>query len=138
GGFGTITSFGGSGDVNNTGGIVAPGASPGALGINPSYTQGTSGSMNIEISGTTAGSGYDQLNVTGAPGTTTLSGTLNVSLLSGFVPTAGNSFAIVTSTGALSGTFGTTNLPALSAPLSWKVTYNANDVTLTVVAPAVT
>ena len=125
-----------TGGVNNTGGIVRPGASAGILTFANSYVQGAGGALNIELGGLTPGNAvgnYDQLNVTGAPGTAFLGGTLNVNPI-GFAPGAGNSFTIVTSTGALTGTFATTNLPALPAPLSWRVTYNANSVVLDVLA----
>ena len=42
----------------------------------------------------------------------TLSGTLSVSLVNGFMPTAGNSFQIITYMGTLAGDFTTDDFPA--------------------------
>ncbi|HKY30898.1 MAG TPA: LEPR-XLL domain-containing protein, partial [Candidatus Polarisedimenticolia bacterium] len=68
------------------------------------------GFLEVEIGGTAAGpgspnplDGYDQLNVTGAA---TLSGTLRVVLVNGFVPTAGSSFDFLTF-GSITGAFTT-------------------------------
>ena len=96
-------------NVNNSAGTVGPGASPGILTIAGNYTQGPSGVLNAEIAGTTPGSLYDQLIVTG---NVSLDGTLNTTLLSGFVPAAGDTFNLVQAGGTLSGTFTTINLPA--------------------------
>jgi hypothetical protein len=133
GGTGTVT-----GGASNSGGTARPGLTPGILTVTPSYIQGAGGSLNIELGGLTAGTEYDQLSVTGAPGTAMLDGTLDVTLIDGFNPALGNSFTIVTSAGALSGAFSTENLPPLAVGLFWRVTYNANSVVLDVVAPNVT
>src|SRR3954466_3725215 len=62
------------GPVNNTGGTVAPGASPGLLTISGSYTQGPGGTLQEEITGT-ALSAFDRLAVGGA---VSLDGTLAI------------------------------------------------------------
>ncbi|MBK8522075.1 MAG: hypothetical protein IPL54_14810 [Chitinophagaceae bacterium] len=67
---------------NNTGGIVSPGLSPGCTVFGAGYTNGT-GTEVIEIGGTTVCTQYDQLQVVG---TATLSGTLDVQLFGGFIP----------------------------------------------------
>ncbi len=82
-----------TGNVLNSGGTVKPGTSPGALTIDGNYTQGASGSLDVELAGLTAGTQFDQLNVTG---TASLGGTLNVALLSPYVPVDGNSYRILT------------------------------------------
>ena len=121
-----------AGDVSNTGGTLAPGASTavGAISLNGSglgiYTQG-SGTYSVKIGST---SSFDSVSATGA---VTLAGTLNVSLINSFSPALSNTFTILTA-GSVSGTFGTTNLPALSSGLGWKVTYNATSVVLSVVS----
>ena len=96
----------------------------------------------MELGGTTAGSQYDQLNVTGS---VTLSGaTLTVSLINGFNPVTGNSFTIINNDGtdAVSGQFG--GLPkarhSSAGGKFFSISYhggsNNNDVVLTsVVAP---
>jgi hypothetical protein len=95
-------------NVSNQGGTVTPGTSPGALTINGNYVQGSNGTLLVEIAGTTV-SQYDRLIVNG---NTTLDGTLRVVLLNGFVPPDGATFNVVQSSGTLSGTFTSTNLPA--------------------------
>jgi hypothetical protein len=95
-------------NVNNSG-TVSPGLSPGILTINGDYVQGPTGALNMEIGGTIPGpSGHDQLVVTGAA---TLGGTLNASLINGFVPAPTDAFTLIQA-GSVSGTFATTNLPA--------------------------
>ncbi len=96
-------------NVSNQGGTVTPGASPGALTINGNYVQSPGGTLVVEIGGTTGGSQYDQLIVNG---NATLGGTLSVTLINGFVPTGGETFTVVQSSGAVSGTFASTNFPA--------------------------
>ena len=95
-------------NVNNTGGTVAPGASPGILTITGNYVQGPTGVLALEIGGTTPGTQYDQLIVTG---NAVLGGTLNTTLVNGFVPVVGATFNTIQVGGTLSGTFATTNLP---------------------------
>jgi T5SS/PEP-CTERM-associated repeat protein len=101
------------GNVSN-GGVVAPGNSFGALHITGNYTQTTSGRLQIELGGLTAGTQYDQLLASGA---VALDGTLQVSLV-GFSPAAGNSFNIL-DFASLTGKFATLDLPLLHGGLTW-------------------
>ena len=95
-------------NVTNSGNI-SPGSSPGILTINGNYTQGASGTLNMEIGGTIPGpSGHDQLVVTGMA---TLGGTLNASLINGFIPAPADSFTLIQA-GSVTGAFATTNLPS--------------------------
>jgi len=109
-------------------GILSPGTSPGIITVDGDYTQEATGVLEIELDGTTPGSEHDQLNVSGAAN---LGGTLNVSLLDEFSPSAGDSFTILTF-GSRAGTFGTKNLPSLDAGLTWNVDYTATSVVLNV------
>jgi hypothetical protein len=123
---GSVTTATGAGA-----GQVSPGLSPGILNITGTYTQGAAGALNIELGGTTPGNNannHDQLNVSGAA---TLSGVLNVSLVNGFTPAAGDTFTIM-NYGSHSGTFTTVNLPALDEGLTWNVNYNATTVILSI------
>ena len=95
GGIGTV-----NGTVQNTGGTVAPGNSPGTLTINGNYTQSGTGLLSEEIDGPAAGQ-FDQLIVTG---TATLGGTLLIGSTNGYQPPAGQPFDVVTA-GALAGPF---------------------------------
>jgi hypothetical protein len=109
---------------------------PGILMINGSgagnYTQGATEALNIVIGGTTAGTQYSQLNLTGAA---SLNGTFNVTLANGFTPAAGTQFTILNAT-SVSGQFTTPNLPNLPSGLLWTVTYNPTSVVLVAAAPA--
>jgi T5SS/PEP-CTERM-associated repeat protein len=102
------------GNVVNRG-TVAPGNSSGVLTIDGNYAQTSAGKLFIELGGTTPGTAHDQVLVTGQ---LALHGTLNVSLINGFAPQAGNSFDIL-DWASLSGTFDALTLPALGAGLMW-------------------
>ncbi len=123
------------------GGRVAPGSSPGILNIDGDYTQTASGVLEIEVGGhTTPGTDYDQVAVTGMA---TLGGRLDVPIISGFVPAAGNEITILTArptppnsvTGSFNSIF-SSNLASVSPNLALKVVYNASDVRLQFVTPS--
>jgi len=126
--------LGGSGRVGViTGGgtgAIAPGNSPGILNVTGNVAFANTNSFNVEINGTTVGSQYDQLNVTGSVNLN--SATLNVSL--GFVPTSGNTFTIVESSGVLIGTFnGLPNNSTFSVGgNTLKINYGTNSVIISV------
>ena len=125
GGSGTI-----EGNVTNNG-TIAPGASPGALEINGSYTQAATGSLLMEIAGTDAEL-FDTLSATGPA---SLDGLLNVALLDGFVPSASDSFRIL-SASSVSGTFD--NVVGGTIAFSdgqFNVAYSPSGVTLSNFAP---
>ena len=72
----------------------SPGDSPGTLTAG-SLSLATGSTFNEELGGTTAGTQYDQ-TVIPAGGTVALgSATLNISFLSGFLPTVGQQFTII-------------------------------------------
>jgi len=121
-GNGTILIDGGGSFTNN--GNVAPGLSPGKLTVSGNYTQGSTGALNMEVGGGTPVTGYDQLAVTG---NAALNGTLNVSLINGFVPAVGDVFQFIT-TGSFSGAFSTINTTGFTA----QVNYSASSITMTV------
>ena len=93
------------GIINGSGGIAAndatftnngtlnAGLSPGTITIEGDLFQGEDAVFNIELAGTTPGSEHDQIVVTGE---IEWNGTINVVLLDGYEPEAGDSFAIVT------------------------------------------
>lgn len=92
-----------TGLLQNTGGTVAPGFSPGILTINGQYNQQLGGTLAIEIGGTVAGSNNDRLVITGGQ----LNGTLAITRLNNFVPTNSFNYDFVTATSSISGAFGT-------------------------------
>jgi hypothetical protein len=106
---GTLSGTGAVVGAVSNAGILAPGNSPGTLTILGNYTQAPSGTLNVELGGTTSGTGFDVLAVTG---NATLDGTLAVTNFGGFLPATANVFRFLTVVGTRSGTFATTNLPA--------------------------
>jgi hypothetical protein len=81
------------GNVNNTGGAVAPGDAPGILTINGNYTQGLGGSFDELLAGTTVGTGYSQLDIVG--GVASLNGALDITKSAGFSLAVGDVFTIM-------------------------------------------
>jgi hypothetical protein len=118
------------GQVENRGGIVAPGNGVGTLEIEGRFANLAVGILAIELGGNVAGSGYDQIVVHGGA---TLGGKLAVSLIDlgagMFAPAVGSAFTILTASEGISGAFDTFDLPA---GYSWNVSYNANSVVLAV------
>ena len=130
---------------------MAPGdQDPGILsasnGVDFNETFGAEGSptLAIDLEGTTVGTGYDQLNITGAVDLGTR-GRLRVIVGGGFVPSAGDTFIIIRNDGvdAVVGTF--LNLPEgatfVAGDITFVISYqggDGNDVTLTSTSGAVT
>jgi hypothetical protein len=114
------------GSVNNTNGTVAPGSSPGILTITGDYSQGSGGVLAEEITGTVAGSQFDQLQVGGG---VTLDGTLAIDS-TGFTPAGTDKFKIIGGAVSRSGTFATVT-GAMVGSLSYAVQYDPDGVTLT-------
>src|SRR3989441_984094 len=138
---GTLGGAGTVGAITTTaaGGSVSPGqAGPGILSSgNVNWSTGAP-SFVVQLNGTTAGTGYDQLNVTGTVNLSgaTLSGTM------GFTPPTGATFAIITNDGsdAIVGTFA--GLPEGSTVVfsgqAFKISYvggTGNDVVLSAAKP---
>ena len=78
-------------DLTNDGGIIAPGASPGATTINGAYLQTADGVYQVELGGTGIGA-YDQILVSGPA---TVSGLLEVANWGGFEPHFGDVFDVI-------------------------------------------
>ena len=96
------------GDLNNLGGNVAPGLSPGTLTVSGNYTQGPGGALSVEIGGLTAGVNHDLLVV---GGDAVLDGVLNAFLVGNFSPAPADTFNIIQALGTMSGDFATINAP---------------------------
>jgi len=109
-------------------GDLRPGFSPGLMNFGGDLTLGALNELTMEIGGLTAGSRYDQLNVTG---TFTRDGTLTIALLNGFTPAAGDSFALFNA-GSAGGTFAGIVLPPLPAGLYWRKSQLYSDGILSV------
>jgi len=89
--------------------------------------------LAIDIGGTTAGTQFDQLTISGAA---SLNGTLNLDLISSFVPTVGETFDILNAGSLGSGIFATVNGTAINSTEHFTVVYNPTNVTLDVVSGA--
>jgi RHS repeat-associated protein len=114
------------GNVVNSGQIDATGI----LTIQGNYTQTSQGTLNITIGGTTAGTDYNQLTVTGLA---TLDGTLNVELTNGYMPNVGDSFQVLLF-GSRSGDFAAENGLNLGGGLQLDPEYSASGLTLVTTA----
>jgi hypothetical protein len=120
--------------LNNTGGTVSPGDSPGVLtvaaveatGRPGDYTQGAEGTLEIEVGGPTPGAEHDQLAVAG---TATLDGALAVSLINGFIPANDVTVTVLTA-GAVAGEFAAINSTDLPEGIGVTAEYAANAVVL--------
>lgn len=134
-------ALGGSGTVGavvvQSGGTLAPGASPGIFNVG-NLTLNSGSTLNIELDGTTPGTGYDRLNVTG---TVSLGGaTVVFSGTHGFLPGDTFTFILNDSTDAVTGTFsglaeGAQISNFLSSGTIATISYiggTGNDVTLTI------
>lgn len=106
-----------------------PGNSPALVNFGGDVFYGGASDLFIEIGGTAAGSQFDKVNVADQ---LSVGGTLNVSLINGFAPAAGQSFDIL-DFAALNGTFNTLNLPALAGGLSWNTSQLYTTGTLSIV-----
>ncbi|HWY22110.1 MAG TPA: hypothetical protein VNX26_12875 [Candidatus Acidoferrum sp.] len=145
GGNATVTGglFQGAGTVSKNLTIGGGGTAPtlnvgdagktGLLAITGTYTQLSTGTMTGLINGTTAGSGFSQLNVTG---TAALAGTINFTVAAGFQGSLfnGETFTVLTSSG-LTGTFSNTTI-AININFHFNVSYTATGVVLTVATGA--
>ena len=87
-------------------------------GFFTSYTQTSTGSLNIDLGGTLAGNNYDQLVINRD---VFLNGSLNVTLVGGFEPVIGDVFTLISQGRNVSGSFSIVNLPTLSGNKIWDV-----------------
>ncbi len=101
----------------------------GALTFQTPYAPSATSQFGVSLGGVNPATqyGYGDLALP-----VTLAGTLNVSLKNGFIPTNGQSFAIVRYT-SNAGQFSAKNLPTLPDGLNWQVAYGDTALTLTVV-----
>jgi hypothetical protein len=105
--------------------------SPGYTGtqtITGNYTQGLAGLLLLDFAGTDPSLGFDNLSI---GGNVFLSGGLEVDLLNGYIPTAGDTFKILSWTGTLTGNFTSWNLPTFDG-LTFAEVVESNDILLRV------
>lgn len=115
-------------DVTNNG-RLAPGLSAGQLDIIGNYTQLAGGTLSIEIGGHNPGIDQDFLYIFGAAD---LAGTLDVSLLDGYLFSLGDSFDILYA-GTVFGAFDDLLFPIFNG-MTFDIVYDLNTVRLTVVS----
>jgi autotransporter-associated beta strand protein len=119
----------------NAGANLHPGTSPGILNTGSVSLVSTS-NFSVDINGTTVGTQYSQLNVTG---TVTLSGTCNLVVTVGGALTVGQNFIIVNNdlSDAVSGTFAQGSTVTGSNGDVFSINYaggDGNDIELSVVS----
>jgi cyclophilin family peptidyl-prolyl cis-trans isomerase len=110
-------------------GSLAPGLQLGSIEVQ-SFRQDPGASLEIQLRGTTADTQHDRVVVTDGA---LLGGDLDVSLISGFVPAAGNSFTILTAN-VIADSFDNLRLPLLGPGLVWDFTQTATAISLSVAA----
>ncbi len=109
----------GAGTIGQTvtleaGGTLAPGNSAGEMTLG-TLTMHAGATLALEIGGVLAGAQYDRIESAGA---LAFDGTLRVSLIGGFMPSAGQSFDLLDWNFRL-GTFDVLEMPALAPGLAW-------------------
>jgi len=103
----------------------------GLLAITGTYTQLSTGTSKVSVGGTTVGTQYSQLKITG---TASLGGTLTAALINSFTPSVGQTFTILTAS-AVSGTF-TNSTIAINSSEQFDISYTSTGVVLTVASIA--
>jgi len=101
----------------------------GKLSIRGSYSQSATGAFNANIAGASSG----QFSVLNVGNSASLNGALNIKLLNNFVPLIGATFEILQAR-SVGGTFPTVTGSSINSNEHFTVTYNSNNVTLTVVS----
>jgi hypothetical protein len=104
----------------------------GRLAANGGYTSRSNSLLNCAIGGTTAGTGFGQLQVAGP---VNLNGSLSVDLINGFIPAIHDSFTVVTA-GTRSGSFANFFFPSNTVTMQLSNSPNAAIVRVSGVAPA--
>ncbi|MDQ1389373.1 MAG: hypothetical protein QOF56_2827, partial [Acidobacteriaceae bacterium] len=130
-GSGTVKGNLSVGNVSGNAAIINVGDSgkAGLLSITGAYTQLATGTITGLINGTTAGTGFSQLKVTG---TAALAGTINFSVATAFQSslTVGETFTALTAS-TVTGTFSNSTI-AINSTLHFVVSYTSTGVVLTV------
>jgi hypothetical protein len=130
-GAGTVKGNTSVGNASGATGTINVGDSgkSGLLAITGTYTQLATGKMTGLINGTTAGTGFSQINVSG---TAALAGTISFTVAAGFQSslTLGETFTVLNAS-SVTGTFSNSTI-AINSTFHFTVTYTATGVVLTV------
>jgi len=130
---GTLSGQGTLAGVVNSSATVVAGDSvtkAGKLTVSGTYTQSSTGVLDVAIGGTTVGTQYSQLAVSHG---VSLNGTLNIKRIGGFVPPIGHVFTVLTGS-VVSGHFATENGLSINSGEHFEIKYSGTTVTLTVVS----
>ncbi len=95
------------------------------------YVQSASGSITFSLTGTNPLSDFDRLTLTGLA---VVDGALRVTMPGGYVPNLNDTFQVLTAAGGVTGTFDAYSIPVFDLTRSIAVKYNANNITLQVIA----
>ncbi len=125
-GFGTV-----KGSLSNNA-TVRVGTPVGRIAVEGSYSQGTSGILEIELGGTNAGTEFDQLAVTGA---VSLGGKLQLTRVSSYTPATPAIFDVVTYS-SRTGSFAATEGSDLGLGLDLRSLADASHYWLWIFSPA--
>jgi hypothetical protein len=119
-------------NINNTGGTVGPGNSPGTLTVDGNFTQGPGGTLAMEIDSLLS---FDVLDISGSAA---LAGILDLTVDAGYAATAqdGDMFTIV-EWDSFSGAFDTVTGLNFATGKFFTLDYGATGLTLTVNAETV-
>ncbi len=127
-----IGTFGGSKPFENSHNFAPGNSGTGCLTFNSGYSN-IAGSPTpvtlIEIGGTTPCTQYDKIGVTG---TANITGTLTISLLNGFMPTAGETYTFLEASSRV-GTYTTINYPTVPG-INWTISYTGTGITVNAVS----
>jgi T5SS/PEP-CTERM-associated repeat protein len=116
------------------GGQLLPGTSPGRATVEGNVTFAEGSMLEMELGGTGAGTGFDQIEATG---TVTLAGRLDFVFRDGFAPTNGQSFELVRG-GAVSGSFSEVNVSGLAPGFAYTMANSGgNSLVLTATSSGV-
>ncbi len=119
-----------NGNVDNSGGNVTPGFVVGPLTINGNYTQGSNGTLTINLFGD------EQLNFLDVSDLATLDGTVDFVAENGFAPVAGDDFTFLFF-GSLSGDFAHIDFTNWTCPVddTCAEVVGANSLSLDITGP---
>jgi len=124
------------GKLQNAGGTVAPGTSPGILTVSGTFQQDAGGTLAIELGGQNAGSENDRFHTTGVA---TLGGTLALTRLNGFSPGASFSYDYFLYDVGATGAFASVTGTDAGSGRTFVNTYGGPKATLTVTGgPSIT
>ncbi len=126
-GSGAVTPWNGFSDAGViNAGTLAPGSSPGLLTVDGDLALDPVGTLEVEIEGTAAGTGFDRIEATGD---VSVDGTLAITRPTGFVPPADSAFEIIAGASAAGG-FTSVTGDDLPGDRGLDVAVNPADVTL--------